>query len=196
MEESLIFEIHCDLSKDLVGSIDMFVTFLVLPGIVQQETALQASIAALSDSSRELFPVTASPAQDGSTVIGIWGREDISRCFKAFSSGEDMIFRLSTSEQSLLDLYLSNDRGFRAAYDLCRKKVAEAPRERNFVDDIVDEAFGRAADDNDKDHDNEDKEATASDAQVKLGIFCLPATEDGHAVALLGLQENGDQILK
>src|SRR6478672_698799 len=97
-----IFQIHCDLSKGFTGTVDTFVNFLVLPGLVQRETSLQASIAIVDDTSPSGFSALAVPAEDGSTVINVMGRENVGICLKAFSSGSEMKFQLRSNSGQLI----------------------------------------------------------------------------------------------
>ncbi len=139
-EPTTLFEIHCDLSKGFTGMIDTFVNFLVLPGLIKQETSLRASLALAEDESPIFFSTFGGPANDGSTIINVMGREDVGRCLKVFLAGTDMVFRLrSASDQLMFQISLPNDHGFQKVYDACREAMKDAPRERTPISDIMDE---------------------------------------------------------
>lgn len=147
--EPIIFEIHCTLSKGPF-SIDMFVNFFLEPGLIQEECSLRASLAAENDAP-EFFSVMAAPAADGSTLINVFGRQDVDKCFKLFSSGKNMTFQLlSESKQIIARLSLPNDDGFRKAYFICRSNAEGGPRHRTLVGDAMEEAFRRQPDDGDE----------------------------------------------
>ncbi len=142
--EPVVFEIHCTLSKGLLGlSIDMLVHLLFLPGLIEKEASVKASLAATDDASPEFFSALARPANDGSTVMAVMGTQDVNKCFKLFASGKNMVFRLLSDAQQLkAQLFLPNDDGFRKAYDLCYKNAEATPRARNVFDDVLEETFG------------------------------------------------------
>jgi hypothetical protein len=142
----ILFEIHCTLSRGFSG-IDMFVNFLLHPGQsdewnlrIQQE-ATYASLSRSDDAtpllrsppdSPEFFPVLACGGTDGSTVMNVFSQENVWKCFKLFSSGKNMTFRLlNSSKELIVRLPLPNDNGFRRAYDACHAHVeATAPENR------------------------------------------------------------------